>query len=54
MGGWGRHGEVQAGHGKADCNGEQGKDRYWGGFNASIGRGGGEGRGGPGEPVEYA
>ena len=36
---WGRHGEMQTAHGKADYNGEQGKDCYWGDFNDSIGRG---------------
>ena len=40
-GGWGWHGEMQTGHGKAGSNGEQGKDRHWGDFNASIGRRGG-------------
>ena len=38
--GWGRHGKMQKKHGKAGCNGEQGKDCYWEDFNASIGRGG--------------
>ena len=29
-GGWmGRHGKMQTGHGKVDCNVEQGKDCYW-------------------------
>ena len=39
-GGWGRHGKMQTGHGKAGCNGEQGKNCYWGDFNACIERGG--------------
>ena len=31
-GGWGRHGKMQTGYGKAGGNGEQGKDCYWEGF----------------------
>ena len=40
-GGLGRHVKMQTGHGKADCNGEQGKDCYWG---ISMLAGRGEGR----------